>query len=278
MKAFKFIQVLILLGGILLSACAGAPSSPAAPDTTSTGSDKALLSEAVFTGVIESMDSDQWTISGQTVKVAPSLLQDRSFVVGDTVKVEALVAEDGSVTAQRVESPSAADLAGAPQAASTQTPVVFDDSGSEALGTVEAITDTSITVGGQTYTFVPGVEIKDIVAVGAFVKLHFVANADGTLSVREVALADPALVPGSNSNDDNSNLNDNSSNDDNSNDDNSNDDSSNDNANDDAGNDDDSNDDNSNDDSSNDNDNDDDNSNDDGDDDNSNDDSSNDNG
>jgi hypothetical protein len=236
MKTFKLFWVMVILGGLLLSACAGAPASEAVPAAGSAGSDKAI-SEVVFTGAIESMNGDQWTINGQTIKVDPSVLRDGPFVIGDTVKVQAHVAADGSVTAKRVESPSAVDLAEAatstPEPSATGTSVASNDNGAEAVGAVEAITDTSITLGGQTYSFAPGAEIKGTLEVGILVKLHFITNADGTLSVREVEIADPAQVSNNNSNDDNSNgtnVNDNSSND------NSSDDNSSVNSNDDHGN------------------------------------------
>jgi hypothetical protein len=275
MKAFKFLRVVLLLGGILLSACTAAPASQ---NMTSAGSDKPI-SEVVFTGVIESMNGSQWVVNGQTITVDASTMQDGSFLVGDTIKVEAEVAADGAVTAKSVESPSAGDLAesttSTPEPAATETSVVFDDNSNEAVGTVEAITDTSITIAGQTYTFAPGAEIKGAIEVGTIVKLHFVTNADGTLSVSEVEIANPTEAGSNNGTDDNSNgtnVNDNSSNDnsddtnvndnssnDNSDDDNSNvnsndddqdDDNGNANSNDDNGNDDNGNDDNSNDSSS----------------------------
>jgi hypothetical protein len=211
-------------------------------------------------------------------------MQDGSFLVGDTVKVEAQVAADGAVTAKSVESPSADDLAEAatstPEPAATETSVVFDDNSNEAVGAVEAIDDTSITIAGQTYTFAPGAEIKGIIEVGTIVKLHFVTNADGTLSVSEVEMANPAEAGNDNGSDDNSNgtnANDNSSND-NSDDTNVNDNSSNDNSSDDNSNansnDDDQDDDNGNANSNDDNGNDDNGNGDNGNDDNSNDSSS----
>ncbi len=251
MKAIKFLRMGIILVGILLSACAAAPARTSAP--ADSAGDQTLSTKVVFTGAIESINGDQWLINGQTIKVDQSVIRDGSFLMGDTVKVEAVVAADGSITAQRVESPSAADLvemtASAPEASSTSMsgsspsqPLIFDDSGTEAFGTVESITATSITIGGQTFTFVPGVEIKGVIVPGAQVKLHFTTNADGTLSVREIEFADPSQMGNDNSNNDNSNNS--LSNDDNSN----------------NGNDDDSNDDNGG--NSNDDDNDDDNSND----------------
>jgi hypothetical protein len=236
MKAFRFLGVVLLLGGILLSACTAAPA-PASQNVTSAGSDKPI-SEVVFTGTIESMNGSQWVINGQTITVDSSTMQDGSFLVGDTVKVEAQVAADGAVTAKSVESPSADDLADAatstPEPAATETSVI-DDNSNEAVGAVEAIDDTSITIAGQTYTFAPGAEIKGTIGVGTIVKLHFVTNADGTLSVSEVEMANPTEAGNDNGSDDNSNgtnANDNSSNNNSSND-NSSDDNSNVNSNDD---------------------------------------------
>lgn len=264
MKAIKFMRAGIILVGILFSACTAAPGSSSAP--ASGGGDKALYSEVVFTGAIESMDGDLWVINGQSIKVDPSVIRDGSFLVGDTVKVEAIVAADGSITAQRVESPSAADLVemttSTPDVSSTSVPgspasqgLVFDSSGTEAVGTVESITNASITIGGQTFTFASGVEIKGAIVPGALVKLHFITNADGTLSVREIEFADPSQAGDDNGNDDNSNnvnSNDDNSNDDNGNDDSSNDDDSNDDNGNDASDDDNSNDDDGDDDNSND--------------------------
>lgn len=250
MKTIKFLRAALILLGILLSACA--PSvNPSAPANVGSGKS---LSEVIFTGVIESMNGDQWIINGQTIQVASSVLRDGPFAVGDTVKVEASVAADGAVTAQRVETPSTADaiemITSTPEATEAPTeasntslnsvpgtttqPLVFDNSGSEAVGTVDSITDTSITINGQTFNFASGVEIKGDIVPGAIVKLHFIVNADGTLSVREIAFADPTQISG-NSTDDSSNLD---ANDDHGGDSNSSDDSSDHDSNDDLGGDD----------------------------------------
>ena len=128
---------------------------------------------------------------------------------------------------------------------------MFDNSGTEAFGTVDSITVDTIVIGGQTFTIANGAEFKDQILAGNFVKVHFTLNADGTLSITEIETWDPALVSDGNSNDDNSN--DSNSNDDNGNDDNSSDDNGNDNSDDDNGNDDSDNEDNSGSDDSNDN-------------------------
>jgi hypothetical protein len=205
MKAMKFFRVMLALVGILLSACSTQSNS---------GAGKAVP-EVVFTGVIESMNGDQWMVDGQTISVDSSILRDGPFGVGDTIKVEASVAPDGSITVQRVESPldgnpgemnqghgNAQDPAPTPAPGTGPQPLVFDDDGKEASGTVDSITDTSITVGGQTFNFADGVEIKGDITAGSVVKLHFTLNADGTLSVTEIEFADPAQINDDDANED----------------------------------------------------------------------------
>jgi hypothetical protein len=110
MKRIKFLQAVIVLVGLLLSACA--PAAAPSADSANVGGSKAVTA-VTFTGVIERMDGDQWIVDSQKITVDASVVRDGAFVVGDTVKVEALIAGDGSLVAQRVEMPSASDLAGA---------------------------------------------------------------------------------------------------------------------------------------------------------------------
>lgn len=100
-KHFRLLFVVGALIAVLVSACGGAM-----PAGSSAGSDKPLASLVEFTGVIEAIDGNQWTINGQTITVDPSVLNDGPFAVGDTVKVEAEVQADGSVVVTRVEAPA----------------------------------------------------------------------------------------------------------------------------------------------------------------------------
>ena len=231
MKHIKFLSILLALSTILLGAC----GSINAPTASQGAAGPKVDAPVVFTGAVESISGNEWVVNGQTITVDPSVVQDGSVQIGDTIKVEAVVQADGSITALKVELPSAADPTTsatqlpAPTSASTGTAIqnlVFNDSGDEAFGTVDAVTYTSITVGGQTFNFAPGAEIKGEIAAGAFVKLHFIANPDGSLAVREVEISDPSQIGNDNGNNDNSNdanVNDDNSNDANVNDDNSND-------------------------------------------------------
>jgi hypothetical protein len=100
-KQFRFLFIVAALVAMLVSACGGT-----LPAGTSAGSDKPLASLVEFTGVIEAMDGNQWTINGQTITVDPTVLRDGPYTVGDTVKVEAEVQADGSVVVTRVEAPA----------------------------------------------------------------------------------------------------------------------------------------------------------------------------
>ena len=60
----------------------------------------------------------------------------------------------------------------------------------EVTGTVTAITATSITVNGVAYNLAAGSEIDAGLKAGDTVKLEFVTNPDGTVSVREVKSGD----------------------------------------------------------------------------------------
>lgn len=101
-KYSNLFLVLAALTAMLISACGGA----AVGTETSAGSGKPLASLVEFTGVIEAIDGNQWTVNGQVITVEPSVLRDGPFEVGDTVKIEAEVQADGSLVVTRVEPPA----------------------------------------------------------------------------------------------------------------------------------------------------------------------------
>jgi hypothetical protein len=98
---FIFLAVL-MLAALALSACGPSRS-------VSSGGGKVEASMVEFTGQIEAMNGSQWTVSGQVITVDPSVVRDGPFAVGDTVKVEARVAADGTLSVTGVESPSSSD-------------------------------------------------------------------------------------------------------------------------------------------------------------------------
>ncbi|MCE9644988.1 MAG: DUF5666 domain-containing protein [Chloroflexi bacterium] len=206
MKKFSnlFIPMLVL-ATVLLSACSGV----SAPEGISLAN-KVQAAPVQFTGVIEAMDGNQWVVDGQAITVDPTVLRDGPFVVGDTVKVEVVVQTDGSLVVTRVEAPEAedAELSSTPDPSVTPSPVLpgglaFDNNGTEAFGTVESITVDTVVIDGQTFTIANGAEFKDLIQAGDFVKVHFSLNADGTMSITEIEISDPASVNGDDLGDDN---------------------------------------------------------------------------
>ncbi|GAB4505781.1 MAG: hypothetical protein Fur0043_27790 [Anaerolineales bacterium] len=118
-QTYRSVLLVMAVAATLLNACgamAAAPDISLAPVAA-----KVDASIIAFTGVIESMDGNQWTINGQTLTVEPALVQNGPFQVGDTVKVEGVVNADGSFTVSSIESPSASDLAGSPTPDITNT-------------------------------------------------------------------------------------------------------------------------------------------------------------
>jgi hypothetical protein len=277
-----FLSALVVLTYVL-SACTGVPAAQSG-NGNDQSSQSGQVQDVVFSGTVDSMGGGQWTVSGQAINVDSTTSIDASIVVGDNVKVEARVGQDGSVTAVSIEI-SGADDANANSNGDNQNDSNANDNASnsndnqndnsnsangnddnsngnsngnsndnsssgsdqEVSGVVEAMTTGSITINGVVYKLADFTEFKDLIALGDQVKVHVIVNADGTITIREIEKTAGTGIGGDNSNGNGSNDNSNSNgNDSNSNDDNSN--SSN-------GNDDNGNDNNGNDDNGNDNDN-----------------------
>jgi len=239
-KSVRFLVSVLLLGAYLLSACTGV-----APQSAGSGG-KVQAKEVVFTGVVEATGASEWTVSGQKITLDSATAIDPNVKVGDIVRVEANVSQDGAVVAMKIES-SGPDDAGANTndtnsnsandngTNSNDNANVNDNSNAnsnansndngnansngatgmeqEFMGTVQAITTQSITINGITYSLAQFTEFKGAIAVGDQVKIHVIANADGTLTIREIektsggAIGDDNGNGNGNSNDDNGNSN-----------------------------------------------------------------------
>jgi hypothetical protein len=214
-KVYRILWVGSIFAAMLLSACGAAANS-----NGSVGAVKGNASPVEFTGVIESINGDQWTVNGRVITVDPAVVNDGPFQVGDKVKVEVDVQADGSVVVTRVETPDAPvadstdDSLSTPEVSSTPDPtvpgIIFDNSGNEAFGTVDSFDGTTIVIGGQTFTVADGAEIKDTIVSGSYVKVEFVLNSDGTMSISEIKLWDPTAVNEDNSGSSGSSLDDDS--------------------------------------------------------------------
>ena len=78
----KLLLIGLVLAAMLLNACGAAQ-----PTESSVGAVKGNASLVEFTGVIDSINGDQWVVNGQPLTVDPAIIKDGPFKVGDTIKV-----------------------------------------------------------------------------------------------------------------------------------------------------------------------------------------------
>lgn len=149
-----------------------------------------VVNEVRFTGQVEEMDDEAWTISGQVVAIVPQTEIRDEITAGDIVKVRALLDEDGTLTAVRIEKED-------------------DDDDSHNIlrfvGAVEAMNSDSWIVGGQTILINDLTDIRDAINLGDIIKVRAFLAEDGTLTALRLELADDEM---GNDNDD-ANVNDN---------------------------------------------------------------------
>lgn len=209
-KSVRFIATVLVLGAYLLSACTGG----AAPQSNSSANpqDNSGSNDVVFTGAVESISGDQWTVNGQTIKVDGSTAVDANINVGDVVKVEASVDQNGTVMAVKIESSTAGVDDNSNSANgndsnandntnddnvntndNTNTGGNSNDSTTneqEVSGVVGAISDTSVSIDGVEYGITGDTQINDVIVTGDQVKAQILINTDGTMVVSEIEKVD----------------------------------------------------------------------------------------
>ena len=126
-----------------------------------------------FTGAVEAMAADTWTIDSQSVAITAHTEIKGSIQAGDLVKVHARVGIDGSLTAREIE------LAGADEPEIPGVEVEF-------RGAVEAMGADAWTIGGMTFRVTATTEIETGIEAGDFVKVHARRQADSSLWAREI--------------------------------------------------------------------------------------------
>lgn len=141
--------------------------------------------EDEFTGTIDSMGADSWVIGGTTVAITSDTEIKGDLALGDMVKVHASMV-DGVLTAREIEPVKDDDVAGDDE----DDPFDEDEHEEEFVGTVEAISDTSWTVSGRTFTITADSEIDGDIKVGDVVKVELKSDGAGNLVAYEIELAD----------------------------------------------------------------------------------------
>lgn len=147
--------------------------------------------ELIIKGVLEMVDGDFFIIGGQRITVADAVVE-AGVAIGVKVEVYASVADDGTWVARKVELDDDD----------------FDDSSDddaefEIRGTLEAIGDDSIVVGGRSIV-ITSAELKDPLVLGVLVKVKLI-DVNGVLVAREVERTSSDDSSSDDSSDDSSN-------------------------------------------------------------------------
>jgi hypothetical protein len=121
-----------------------------------------------FSGVVESIGDDNWTIGGKVVAIGPDTKIKGDPQVGDRVKVHALIQADGTLLAREIRRV---------------------DEKVEFTGIVEAIGDGAWTISGQAIAVNADTKIKGDIQVGDRVKVEAFVMDDGSLLAHEIELA-----------------------------------------------------------------------------------------
>jgi hypothetical protein len=127
--------------------------------------------EADFVGVVEAIAPETWIIGGRTVLIDIFTEIKGDIVVGNLVKVHALVDADGALTAREIE-------------------LYDDDSEFNFSGIVESISPTGWVISQQAVAVTAETKIEAGIAAGDLVKVKTLVASDGTLTAREIEKLD----------------------------------------------------------------------------------------
>lgn len=148
--------------------------------------------EFKFYDVVVSMGADSWQIGSQTVLVDASTLIDAGIQTGSLVEVEGTLVND-QMLARKITLEDGGSQTPMPNP--TVTPVPAGQAQVEVTGKLDAIDSTSLQVGGLTFAITLLTEINDNPVVGDIVKVEGFRASDGSLTAKEVKLADFDRLP-----------------------------------------------------------------------------------
>ena len=196
MKLSRFIPMtLALLSAFVLAACTGMPTQLQSVEVETSPQGQ---TEMEFTGAVDSIGSNAWSIGGLVVGVTASTEIQGEPVVGDLVKVHALVLDGSTLVAREI-----ARAAGA--AGVQSTPIATPAAGQEIefFGSVVDIASDAWLVGDRTVAITSATEIKGTISIGDSVKVHALVQPDLSLTAREIepATEDDLLSGGDDSGD-----------------------------------------------------------------------------
>jgi hypothetical protein len=170
-------------GDILLEPTEEASSTPEADATPGT-------EDYEFIGIVNAMGGGAWTINDNTVTIMDQTEIKDAITVGDTVKVEARVSLDGTITAKEIKLALSEDLS----PSGDNHGEAQDGMEVKLHGTIEAYSPASITVNGKAIALLPSTEINGVLVVGADVEVEASLNADGTLNTKSIEVESNSAI------------------------------------------------------------------------------------
>ncbi len=180
----RFWLIPALMGAALfLGACAGAlPAGLKLPPELATGAAQVKSSDPVIelTGSVEAMAANSWTVGGKVVSIGPATDIRGNFGLGDNVKVQAGIAEDGTLAAEEID---AAEHSSEDQGKHLGQELEFK-------GTISAMAADSWTVDTKIVMITPDTKIQGTFIVGDMVKVHAFFDANGNLVARVITPVD----------------------------------------------------------------------------------------
>ncbi len=125
-----------------------------------------------FSGVVDSIDTDSWTISGREVRVDELTTIDDGIVAGDTVEARGGIAQDGTFWASEIRERDEAEQ-----------PFEF-------TGVIDAIADSGWTISGISIKVDEDTEIGEGLKAGDVVRVKGHIQADSSWLAESITLAD----------------------------------------------------------------------------------------
>jgi hypothetical protein len=194
---------LLVAGALLLGACAGAAPAPAPAEASATLSGQPVLDnpstpdpgsqiflaastvdEFELFGPVEEITSDLWKVSGVVFAVGQDTQIDGGLQPGEIAKVHAAIRTDGGLQAREIRAAAEGE-----RPVSGKAEIEFAGILESQVGEVWVIGGNPVAMGSA--------ELKDTPTMGDQVKVHAFVNADGSLTAREVEMAQSDVVPDS---------------------------------------------------------------------------------
>ncbi|MBI2919178.1 MAG: hypothetical protein HYY01_14480 [Chloroflexi bacterium] len=150
--------------------------------------DRILSEDMHFSGVIQSMGSDNMVIGGRTLKVTAATALDTGLAVGSPARVHFTPMPDGSLLATEIETDVQA-------AAAAAKPAQMGVENFHLTGLVQSMGPDAVVIGGRTLKVNSATLLDSGLAAGGQAQAEFVTLPDGTLLAIEIETAKTA-APG----------------------------------------------------------------------------------